>query len=183
MHQKTGDRRAFAGRAVSGWSTAFRPDQRHILLIGLPTDPNSASRLCFHVLGVASASFVAWQPSGIGEAAHNCSNLRDAHCLGVILKQRCMRSMSRRLPSSTRNSLVAGGLIAFIGLAASFPFFLTQSGPTVIFKLERKEAGHRMPARGLYCMLYISGRRIQTFIRSGSCQGCLHQFRLQRHWS
>ncbi|KAL3137299.1 hypothetical protein ABBQ32_006839 [Trebouxia sp. C0010 RCD-2024] len=39
--------------------------------------------------------------------------------------------MSRRVPSTTRNSVVASGLIAFISLAAAFPFLLARTGPTV----------------------------------------------------
>ena len=53
--------------------------------------------------------------------------------------QLCMCSMSRRVPSTSRNSLVAGGLIAFIGLAAAFPFIFASTGPTVSAKVVQTE--------------------------------------------
>ena len=62
--------------------------------------------------------------------------------------QLCMCSMSRRVPSTSRNSLVAGGLIAFIGLAAAFPFIFASTGPTVgaqLFKQKKLESYNTSP--------------------------------------
>ena len=63
--------------------------------------------------------------------------------------QLCMCSMSRRVPSTSRNSLVAGGLIAFIGLAAAFPFIFASTGPTVstkVVQIESFETYHNSPS-------------------------------------
>ena len=60
-----------------------------------------------------------------------------------------MCSMSRRVPSTSRNSLVAGGLIAFIGLAAAFPFIFASTGPTVstkVVQIESFETYHNSPS-------------------------------------